>query len=197
MSTYNDCSLCFKSKECGYEGKATECDKTLACCAKLGNQHNWRGFSITVQSPLARDSHLLNSAEQVKSKRVFCKLCSCEGVDGTVLCDDHLQGFKYAVAIVANTRPAVTAKHLMQAIMQQRDDVKATAAEVDRSQLPRLTVPEVQALRAEVEALQNAKQADIKHCPGCADVGTVPVLGTQQRVPCPVCKKGNDNGKSK
>jgi hypothetical protein len=39
----NMCSCCFKSKECGYAGPETWCDKTSTRCSQLKNLVNFRG----------------------------------------------------------------------------------------------------------------------------------------------------------
>ena len=54
-------------------------------------------------------------------KRVSCRLCNCEGVKGTVLCNEHLEGFQYAVALLngTNAREAkLIAEDLVRAIEQ-------------------------------------------------------------------------------
>lgn len=38
------CGFKFKSSRCGYAGSAMECDKSLACCKRLGNSENFGGF---------------------------------------------------------------------------------------------------------------------------------------------------------
>ena len=54
----------------------------------------------------------------MKSKRVVCKLCNCEGVQGTVLCKDHLDGYKYAVGLL----PDKAAMKLVRAVMQTKKE---------------------------------------------------------------------------
>jgi hypothetical protein len=58
------------------------------------------------------------------SKRVCCKLCTCEGVKGTVLCTEHLEGFAAAAHLLNNTgRPLfmATARSLLNAIKQPQE----------------------------------------------------------------------------
>lgn len=40
-------------------------------------------------------------------QKVQCRLCSCEGVDGTVLCREHLDGFKYCCGLMPSKRGAM------------------------------------------------------------------------------------------
>lgn len=56
-------------------------------------------------------------------QKVQCKLCACEGVDSTVLCRDHLDGYKYAVKLLLTDkypRTVVVADWLAEAIQQQK-----------------------------------------------------------------------------
>lgn len=44
------CCLIFKGYNCGYEGKESSCDKTLANCTRLGNERNFIGGGL-ISSP--------------------------------------------------------------------------------------------------------------------------------------------------
>lgn len=60
--------------------------------------------------------------DQTEKQRVCCKLCSCEGVDGTMLCREHLEGFQCAVQLLRNTgQPTmkIIGKLLLNAVAQQ------------------------------------------------------------------------------
>jgi hypothetical protein len=56
--------------------------------------------------------------------KVKCKLCSCEGVKGTVLCREHLDGYEYAVKQLATIPHAkfVQQSELLAAIEQQKGE---------------------------------------------------------------------------
>lgn len=41
--TCRHCRWKFKSVQCGYNGSETKCDKTSACCKKLGKSERWGG----------------------------------------------------------------------------------------------------------------------------------------------------------
>jgi hypothetical protein len=47
--------------------------------------------------------------------RILCKLCAFEAVQGTVLCNGHLEGFKYAVGMLTDKQ----AMPLIRKVMQQ------------------------------------------------------------------------------
>ena len=47
-----------------------------------------------------------------------CKLCSCEGVDSTLLCRDHLDGYKYACGFL----PDKTVVQLFRLIVKVDDN---------------------------------------------------------------------------
>ena len=34
--------------------------------------------------------------------KVKCKLCNCDGVNGTVLCREHLEGYAYAMKLLVD-----------------------------------------------------------------------------------------------
>ena len=53
------------------------------------------------------------------SAKAKCKLCACEGVQGTVLCHDHLEGFEYACKLLFATKHEAVATLLKQAISKQ------------------------------------------------------------------------------
>lgn len=125
--TANDCYLSFKSALCGYVGPATDCDKTIACCAKLGNQANWRGWSSLIKpSPVAPHDlavvpstprkRELEGSWELPVQKVQCRICSCEGVEGTVLCRDHLEGYRYCCGLMPSKRAAM----MLAAIQQKR-----------------------------------------------------------------------------
>ena len=56
------------------------------------------------------------------SSRQCCRLCSCKGVQGTVLCKDHLEGFEYACHYLAYKGNGPLAQLLMQTIEQGKAD---------------------------------------------------------------------------
>lgn len=59
-------------------------------------------------------------APKPTSTRVWCRLCSCEGVKGTVLCKEHLEGYEFAVAIMR--RYSVHAAERVLLTIQQRKE---------------------------------------------------------------------------
>lgn len=56
------------------------------------------------------------------SSRQCCRLCTCEGVQGTVLCKDHLEGFEYACHYLAYNGNGPLAQLLLQTIEQRKAD---------------------------------------------------------------------------
>jgi hypothetical protein len=59
--------------------------------------------------------------QQIASKqKVQCKLCACEGVDGTVLCKEHLEGYQLAANTLLDSGITMPARMLASAIQQQK-----------------------------------------------------------------------------
>jgi hypothetical protein len=56
-----------------------------------------------------------------KKPKVRCKLCNCEGVDNTVLCREHMEGYKFAAELLSSTKHVTQAKLLMRTIKQKED----------------------------------------------------------------------------
>ena len=56
------------------------------------------------------------------SKRVLCRLCSCEGVQGTLLCQEHLAGVQFAHAWLLQEGRSVLADRLLNVIQQQKGE---------------------------------------------------------------------------
>jgi hypothetical protein len=52
--------------------------------------------------------------------KVKCKLCSCEGVDGTVLRRDHLDGYAYAASTLLEHGVKLPARLLEHFVKQQK-----------------------------------------------------------------------------
>jgi hypothetical protein len=48
--------------------------------------------------------------------KVQCRLCNCEGVEGTVLCREHLDGYKFACTLLQ----PLSARKLLKTIEQQK-----------------------------------------------------------------------------
>jgi hypothetical protein len=57
--------------------------------------------------------------------RVLCKLCAFEAVQGTVLCNGHLEGFKYAVSMLTDKQVLPLIHKVMQ---QPAEPCKRNAA---------------------------------------------------------------------
>jgi|PlaIllAssembly_1097288.scaffolds.fasta_scaffold10963_4 hypothetical protein len=53
-----------------------------------------------------------------EKKRVFCKLCSSEGVEGTVLCREHLQGYMLAVEKLRSSSQMAAKNYLIKRIKE-------------------------------------------------------------------------------
>jgi len=51
------------------------------------------------------------------SRRISCKLCSCEGVRHTRLCEQHLEGFEYACLLLATDGHPKTGQALRERIV--------------------------------------------------------------------------------
>lgn len=62
------------------------------------SNYNHDKQTITIQ-PAAR---FIGNMTEAPKQKVQCTLCACEGVDGTVLCRDHLDGFKYACSLLGS-----------------------------------------------------------------------------------------------
>jgi hypothetical protein len=59
--------------------------------------------------------------QQIASKqKVQCRLCSCEGVDGAVLCKEHLEGYTLAVNTLLDHGITLPGRQLAHAIKQQK-----------------------------------------------------------------------------
>jgi NAD(P)H-dependent FMN reductase len=53
-----------------------------------------------------------NVIVQPYKQRVVCKLCASEGVKGTVLCNEHLEGYAVACKLLESMHRGQTAKLL-------------------------------------------------------------------------------------
>lgn len=62
----------------------------------------------------------LDGAWEQPKQKVQCRICSCEGVDDTVLCRDHLEGFLYARKLLIETKHESIARLLVIAINQHK-----------------------------------------------------------------------------
>jgi len=60
------------------------------------------------------------------SDKVLCKLCTCEGVKGTLLCNEHLEGYTYACRLLHQTGHKALAGLLEIAIKREPCKVEPT-----------------------------------------------------------------------
>jgi hypothetical protein len=49
-----------------------------------------------------------------------CKLCNCEGVDGALLCKDHLEGFQFACEMLRSSSQMLAKNYLLKHVKQQK-----------------------------------------------------------------------------
>jgi hypothetical protein len=56
------------------------------------------------------------------SDKVKCKLCSCTGVDNTVLCREHLDGFQFACKMLRSSSQMMPANWLNKHVQQKGED---------------------------------------------------------------------------
>jgi hypothetical protein len=59
----------------------------------------------------------------MSNNRVVCKLCASDGVKGTTLCNEHLEGFHAACMLLASMRRGQTARLLWACIQQPKPSV--------------------------------------------------------------------------
>jgi hypothetical protein len=55
------------------------------------------------------------------SDKILCRLCTCDGVRGTLLCKEHLEGYTYACRLLQQTAHGALAKALQTAIEQAKE----------------------------------------------------------------------------